>query len=84
MSRQSQRCARRLNFRRWLRILLVIGPATFLAIGFAGVPLAGAFLAYPEGWAKPLIIVIEAALLPSIALVLALIVLGPPERRAAP
>ncbi len=66
------------------RILLVVGPATFLAIGFLGVFLADGFLAYPDGWAKPLIIVIEAALLPSIALILALVVLGPPERRSAP
>jgi multisubunit Na+/H+ antiporter MnhB subunit len=69
---------------RWLRILLVVGPGAFLAIGFFGVFLADGFLAYPDGWAKPLIIVIEAALLPSLALILALVVLGPPERRTAP
>jgi multisubunit Na+/H+ antiporter MnhB subunit len=69
---------------RWLRILLVVGPGAFLAIGFLGVFLADGFLAYPDGWAKPLIIVIEAALLPSLALILALVVLGPPERRTAP
>jgi len=66
--------------RRWLRGALVAGTVVFLAIGFAGVPLAGAFLAYPEAFAKPLIIVIEAASMLSIAFTLALLVLGPPER----
>ena len=66
--------------RCWLRIALVTGSAVFLAIGFAGVPLAGAFLAYPEGYAKPLILIIEAASMLSIAVTLALLVLGPPER----
>jgi multisubunit Na+/H+ antiporter MnhB subunit len=66
--------------RRWLRVALVTGSAVFLAIGFAGVPLAGTFLAYPEGYAKPLILVIEAASMLSIAVTLALLVLGPPER----
>ena len=65
---------------RWLRGVLVAGTVVFLAIGFAGVPLAGAFLAYPEGFAKPLIIAIEAASMLSIAFTLALLVLGPPER----
>ena len=68
--------------RRWLRGALVLGTVVFLAIGFAGVPLAGAFLAYPEGYAKPLIIAIEAASMLSIALTLGLLVLGPPERGA--
>ncbi len=67
---------------RWLRGALVLGTVVFLAIGFAGVPLAGAFLAYPEGHAKPLIIAIEAASMLSIALTLGLLVLGPPERGA--
>lgn len=65
---------------RWLRGMLVAGTGVFLVIGFAGVPLAGAFLAYPEGYAKPLIIAIEAASMASIAFTLALLVLGPPER----
>ena len=43
-------------------------------------PLAGAFLAYPEAFAKPLIVAIEAASMLSIAFTLALLVLGPPER----
>jgi multisubunit Na+/H+ antiporter MnhB subunit len=65
---------------RWLRLAVVGGPALFLAIGLAGFALAGAFLAYPEAWAKPLIIVIEIALVLSIAATLGLLVAGAPER----
>lgn len=70
--------------RTWLRTGLVVGPLAFMAIGFAGVVTTGAFLAYPEGFAKPLIIVIEAALLPSLTLVLGLLLAGTPGRKAAP
>lgn len=70
--------------RGWLRVALVAGTVIFLAIGFAGVPLAGAFLAYPEGFAKPLILIIEAASMVSIAVTLGLLVVGPPERSGAP
>lgn len=70
--------------RRLLRVALVLSTVVFLAIGFAGVPLAGAFLAYPEGYAKPLILIIEAASMLSIAVILGLLVLGPPERSAQP
>jgi hypothetical protein len=65
-----------------LRIGLVIGPLVFIAIGLAGVATAGAFLAYPEGYAKPLIVAIELALMPSLALTLALILAGAPQRIA--
>ncbi|HSD41759.1 MAG TPA: MnhB domain-containing protein [Burkholderiales bacterium] len=68
--------------RTWLRLALVAGPVVFIAIGAAGVATAGAFLAYPDGLAKPLIKVIEWALLPSLALTLALILAGAPERPA--
>jgi multisubunit Na+/H+ antiporter MnhB subunit len=71
--------------RTWLRILLVAGPLVFIAIGFAGAVTAGAVLAYPEGYAKLLIIIIEAALMPTLTLTLALLVAGAPERkRTAP
>ena len=66
--------------RRWLRVALVTGSVVFLVIGFAGVPFAGAFLAYPDAYAKPLILIIEAASMLSIAVTLMLLVLGPPER----
>jgi multisubunit Na+/H+ antiporter MnhB subunit len=66
--------------RRWLRLLLVVGPVIFLAIGLAGFAVAGSFLAYPAGYAKPLIIVIEATLTLSIGVTLGLLAAGPPER----
>jgi multisubunit Na+/H+ antiporter MnhB subunit len=65
--------------RRWLRLLLVVGPVIFLAIGLAGFAVAGSFLAYPAGYAKPLIIVIEATLTLSIGVTLGLLAAGPPE-----
>jgi multisubunit Na+/H+ antiporter MnhB subunit len=67
--------------RPWLRFAIVGGPALFLAIGIAGFAIAGAFLAYPEGYAKPLILLIEAALTLSIAAALALLAIGAPARR---
>ncbi len=70
--------------RRLLRVLLVAGPVVFIAMGVAGVLLAGTFLAYPEGWAKPMILVIEFALMPSLALTLGLIMAGAPERAPEP
>jgi multisubunit Na+/H+ antiporter MnhB subunit len=66
--------------RRWLRLVIVLGPAAFIAVGLLGTVIAGAFLSYPEGFAKPLIILIEAALLPSLAVTLVLLLLGPPQR----
>ena len=69
--------------RRWLRALLVAGPLAFVAIGIVGAMSAGAFLAYPADFAKPLIIVIEIALMPTLTLVLALVLIGPPLREPA-
>jgi multisubunit Na+/H+ antiporter MnhB subunit len=66
--------------RTWLRLALVAGPVVFIAVGGAGAAVAGAFLAYPEGLAKPLIKLVEWALLPSLAATLALVLAGPPER----
>jgi multisubunit Na+/H+ antiporter MnhB subunit len=70
--------------RRWLRALLVAGPLAFIGIGAVGAVQAGAFLAYPEGFAKPLILVIEFALLPTLTLILGLMLLGAPRRGEAP
>lgn len=67
---------------RGLRVALVAGPLVFIAIGVAGIALAGAFLAYPQGHAKALIIVIEVALMPSLALLLGLLLAGAPARDA--
>jgi len=66
--------------RLWLRVVLIAGPLVFLAIGLAGFVVPGKFLAYPAGLAKPLILIIEAALTPSIAGALGLLLAGPPER----
>jgi multisubunit Na+/H+ antiporter MnhB subunit len=65
--------------RRAVRLLVVIGPGVFLAIGLAGFGLAEGFLAYPAGYAKPMIIVAEAALTLSIGVTLGLVALGPPN-----
>jgi multisubunit Na+/H+ antiporter MnhB subunit len=64
----------------WVRLCLVVGPVAFLAIGLSGFVFAGSFLGYPEGHAKPLIIIAEATLTLSIGVTLALLVAGPPER----
>ncbi len=63
---------------RWLRLTVAVGPVVFIAIGLAGAVTEGAFLAYPPGWAMPLILVIEIVLTASIAVALALLVIGPP------
>jgi hypothetical protein len=65
---------------RWLRLVLVTGPAVFLIVGLAGLGLAGAFLAYPEAYAKPLILMIEFPMTLTIAVTLGLLLAGPPER----
>jgi len=68
----------------WLRRSLIAGPAVFLAIGLAGFATADAFLAYPKFYAKPLIILIEAALTLSIAATLTMMVAGPQQESEAP
>ena len=64
----------------WLRVLLVAGPLVFIVIGFAGLVTAEAVFAYPNGYAKPLILAIEIALMPTLVLALALLVAGAPQR----
>lgn len=63
-----------------LRLVLVAGPIVFLAVGLAGIWLAGAFLAYPVDYAKQFIVAVEIPLLLSIAATLGLLVAGVPER----
>jgi len=70
--------------RGWLRWLLVAGPLAFIAVGVLGAVTAGAFLSYPQGHAKTLILVIEFALMPTLTLVLGLMLLGAPLRGEAP
>lgn len=65
---------------RLTRVGIVIGPLLFLLIGLAGVVVADAFLGYPEAFAKPLILLIEGAKTLSVAVALALLVAGPPQR----
>ncbi|HWS04341.1 MAG TPA: hydrogenase subunit MbhD domain-containing protein [Burkholderiaceae bacterium] len=67
-----------------LRAGIAIGPLVFIAVGTLGLWTGGTFLGYPAGWAKPLILTIEIALLPTLVLVLALLMNGPPSRRAVP
>ncbi len=64
----------------WLRLALVAGPAVFLIAGLAGLGMAGYFFAYPAGFAKPIILFIEAFMLLSITATLPMLVAGPPRR----
>jgi multisubunit Na+/H+ antiporter MnhB subunit len=68
--------------RRWLRLVLIAGPAVFLVVGLGGLWLGDAFLAYPAAYAKPLILAIEWAMTLTIAATLGLLLAGPPERSA--
>ena len=61
-----------------MRAALILGPAVFLAVGLAALG-AGRFLWLPPEHAYALILGIEAALTVSIAVTLALMVIGPPE-----
>jgi uncharacterized MnhB-related membrane protein len=65
---------------RWVRAGIVVGPLVFVAVGLLGAWQAGAFLGYPDGWAKPMIVAVEVALLPTLLLVLALLLNGAPAR----
>jgi uncharacterized MnhB-related membrane protein len=65
---------------RGLRAGIVAGPLVFIAVGLLGLWTAGAFLGYPAPWAKPMIVAIEVALLPTLVLVLALLMNGAPAR----
>jgi multisubunit Na+/H+ antiporter MnhB subunit len=69
--------------RRWLRWVLISGPVVFLAIGLLGFALAGGFLAYPPGFAKPVILFIELFMTLSVAATLPMLVIGPPDRRSS-
>jgi hypothetical protein len=67
---------------RWLRLTLIAGPAVFLVVGLGGLWLGEAFLAYPAAWAKPLILAVEVPMTLTIAVTLALLLAGAPERTA--
>jgi multisubunit Na+/H+ antiporter MnhB subunit len=61
--------------RTGLRLALA-GPLLFLAAGLIPLAAGGAFLDHPEGWTKPLILAVEAALTVSIGGALALLATG--------
>ena len=63
-----------------LRLSIAAGPLLFLLVGYSGFFLAGSFLAYPDGFAKPIIIAVEFALTVSIAVIIGLLVAGPAAR----
>jgi multisubunit Na+/H+ antiporter MnhB subunit len=65
---------------RRLRLLLLVGPVVFLIVGLGGLAFGDAFLAYPMAYAKALILIIEFAMILTIAVTLGLLVAGPPER----
>ncbi len=67
-----------------LRLAIAAGPLVFLIVGLAGFAVAEGFLAYPPGYAKTLILLIETAMTLSVAAAMACMIAGPPERRARP
>jgi multisubunit Na+/H+ antiporter MnhB subunit len=67
-----------------LRLAIAAGPLVFLLVGLAGFVWAEGFLAYPPGFAKLLILLIEAAMTLSVAVAMACMIAGPPERRPQP
>ena len=69
---------------RRLRLTLIAGPAVFFIVGLGGLFLGDAFLAYPEAFAKPVILVIEFAMTLTVAATLALLMNGPPAREPSP
>ncbi len=58
------------------RALLVLGLAVFTVAGALGFGFEGYMLSYPAGWSYPIILVVESALMLSIALTLALLFSG--------
>ena len=72
---------RRRSAARGCASALVAGPLVFIAIGFAGCVHGGRLSRLSGRLAKPLILAIELALLPSLTLVLGLLLLGAPRAR---
>jgi multisubunit Na+/H+ antiporter MnhB subunit len=67
---------------RSIRLVLAGGALLFFAVGLAGLALGDAFLAYPVTHAKAIIIAIEVAMTITVAVTLALLIAGTPERPA--
>ncbi len=74
--------APRVGNRLW-RLGLVVGPGVFLLAGLALHAAGLGFLTYPEAHAKAIIMLIEVFLTLSIAVTLALLLIGPPGARGA-
>lgn len=68
---------------RGVRALLALGIYVFAGVGLGVIPWSGQFLAYPEEWAYPLILAIEAFLTVSIAVVLVELFVDVPSVPAA-
>ena len=68
---------------RLMRLAMMVGPLCFMIIGLSGIVLAGSFLAYPAGFAKPLIVIIEITLALSIGVTLGLLAVGSPTRASS-
>lgn len=66
-----------------MRAVVVAGPVVFFLVGLLGIPTAGAFLAYPEGFEIPFIKLIEVLLTTSVAVILVMLIVGPPVSDAA-
>lgn len=67
--------------RREVRLSAVAGTLFFVLTGIVGFALPGGFLSFPEGFAKPVIVIVEVALVCSIGVTLCLLVAGPPRRK---
>jgi multisubunit Na+/H+ antiporter MnhB subunit len=67
-----------------LRLAIVLGPLAFAGVGLLGLFLSSGLFAYPPGFVKAFILLIEAASTVSIGVTLCLLVIGPPERPATP
>lgn len=74
--------APRVGHRLW-RLGLVVGPGVFLLAGLVLHAAGLGFLTYPEAHAKAIIMLIEVFLTLSIAVTLALLLIGPPGSRGA-
>ncbi len=64
---------------RRLRSTLVAGLAVFVIVALLGPLMGGAYLSYPAGFVKPVILFVEAFMLLSIAASIPMLIAGPPR-----